>query len=66
MSFLGSVFDVVYVWLYPPKEKDLDLSKFGINAFFNCTNLGSMLNQAKILKSLHIDHVRILFNWDST
>lgn len=57
--------NLVALKISPPKSKSIDVSKLGVNAFYNDVRYGSIPSQAlEIHNSLNIKFQRVLFVWN--
>ena len=58
-------FIALKLWIFPPRQKDINIDKMGLNAFYNDPAFGTMREQSKEIREvLGIRSVRILFHWD--
>jgi len=64
MDFLKCIYYFFWSILFPPKEKDIDKTKFGLNSFLNIPLFGSPEEQLGMIEDLNVPIIRLLFNWN--
>ena len=63
LEVISDIVELIKVSIFKPEATRLNLSKFGVNVFFNQPNLGTLKEQAKDIDSMGINKVRVLFHW---
>lgn len=64
IDVIKDLVELIKVSIKRPPQKSLNLSKFGLNCFFNQPTLGKIEDQAKDIDNMDIKLVRVLFNWN--